>query len=173
MCNPGAILGLILVRAHVSLAQSWCNPGGNPGATSRPSGWRPGLQYLPGTLTVLLQCCSLGMRIAFAEVISAARHIRRRWHSLAVTPLAKHAAISCRVSVRHPSGGKTARPRRRRDAYTSRGDLRHCSAGSSARMSCSCTVVSGELRRVALAGLGARCRSSGGPERCGYRLSIM
>ena len=44
---------------------------------------------------VLLQRCSLGMRIDLADVICTACHSRRRWHSLAATALAKHAAISC------------------------------------------------------------------------------
>ena len=73
-------------------------------------------------LNVLLQRCGLGMRIDLADVICTACHSRRRWHSLARTALAKHAAISCRQVVRHPPGGKSARPRRRRVAYTSRGD---------------------------------------------------
>ena len=126
----------------------------------------------PLMLNVLLQRCGLGMRIALADVICTACHSRRRWHSLARTALAKHAAISCQKIVRQPSGGKYARPRRRRVACTSRGDFWTAAAGSSARMSCSCTVVSVELRREALAGPGARCRSSDGPKRCGYRFSI-
>ena len=77
----------------------------------------------PLMLYVLLQRCGLGTRINLADVICTACHSRRRWHSLARTALAKHAAISCRQVVRHPPGGKSARPRRRRVTCTSRGDF--------------------------------------------------